>query len=316
MSTPTLFDITNSSATHLACSSSSGIGTCNKEKEFNNKGKAISVRLINHENIDVADHTQQPIRQKFCVRQQKHSFTTIDTQQTEPEGVHLCNRLQPEPIELQYMNAQPSAVSNSGWNLLVASDQDGTLKNEVWAYDPIFRKWAQRGPMIVPRASFACCVWNGKILVAGGFTESEKLTSKAEMYDPDTDTWDPIPDLEHTRDSACIGFVIDGAVHVVNTVLKEVQVLENLKDKWRRSHLVNHELMTVVNGSLYGMNYYQGDIYKLECGIWKVVASASELNNRMGYAMMGFRDDIYVIGGWRGIKPISDVDVLLLGNEN
>ncbi|GJW24334.1 hypothetical protein Tco_0038145 [Tanacetum coccineum] len=49
MSTPTLFDITNSSATHLACSS--------------------------------------------CVR--------------------LCNRLQPEPIELQYMNAQPSAVSNS-----------------------------------------------------------------------------------------------------------------------------------------------------------------------------------------------------------
>ncbi|GJV86211.1 F-box/kelch-repeat protein SKIP30 [Tanacetum coccineum] len=177
--------------------------------------------------------------------------------------------------------------------------------------------------MIVPRASFACCVWNGKILVAGGFTESEKSTSKAEMYDPNTDTWDPIPDLEHTRDSACIGFVIDGVVHVVNTVLKEVQVLENLKDKWRRSHLVNRKLMTVVNGSLYGMNYYQGDIYKLECGIWKVVASASELNNRMGYAMMGFCDDIYVIGGLvrpgggrRGIKSISDVDVLLLGNEN
>nr|GEY14069.1 hypothetical protein [Tanacetum cinerariifolium] len=135
--------------------------------------------------------------------------------------------------------------------------------------------------------------------------------------------WDPIPDLEHTRESACIGGVIDGAVHVVNTVLNEVQVLENFKNKWQRSHSLKHELITVVNGSLYGMNYYHGDVYKLECGIWKVVASASELNNRMGYAMMGFRDDIYVIGGLvgpgggrRGIKKISDVDVLLLGNEN
>nr|GEY14070.1 hypothetical protein [Tanacetum cinerariifolium] len=210
-----------------------------------------------------------------------------------------------------------------GCNLPVASDQDGTLKNEVWAYDPIYRQWAQRAPMIVPRARFACCVWNGKILVAGGYTTALKLTSKAEIYDPDTDMWDPIPDLEHARESACIGCVIDGAVHVVNTVLNEVQVLENLKDKWQRSNSLNHKLITVVNGSLYGMNYYHGDVYKLECGIWKVVVSASELNNRMGYAMMGFRDDIYVIGGLvrpgggrRGIKSISDVDVLLLGNEN
>ncbi|GKC65349.1 hypothetical protein Tco_1097947 [Tanacetum coccineum] len=43
-----------------------------------------------------------------------------------------------------------------------------------------------------------------------------------------------------------------------------------------------------------------------------------------GFAMMGFRDDIYVIGGvvcprgWnRGrAKKVSDVDVLVLGNEN
>ncbi|GKA69595.1 F-box/kelch-repeat protein SKIP30 [Tanacetum coccineum] len=207
----------------------------------------------------------------------------------------------------------------------VSCVQDRTSTNEVWAYDPIFRQWAQRAPMIVPRASFACCVWNGKILVAGGFTAPMKSTSTAEIYDPDTDTWDPIPDLDHGHDSQCKGFVIDGAIHVVSMVLNEVQVLENLNDKWQRSRSLNEGLITVVNGSLYGMTYHYREIYNEERGgICKFVVSASQFDDRTGFAMMGFRDDIYVIGGvvcpggWnRGrAKKLSDVDVLVLGNEN
>lgn len=205
----------------------------------------------------------------------------------------------------------------------LTGDQDGTFAtNEVWAYDPVIRQWAQRAPMTVPRAMFACCVWNGKILVAGGFTTCRKSISKAEIYDPVTDTWDPIPDLVHTHNSACTGLVIDGAVHVVHKGLTTVQVLENLKDKWRvcdRSWIQGP--MTVVNGSLYVMSH--GFIYKQEQDARKVVGSASEFKKRIGYAMTGFRDDIYVIGGVVGpegwnwdIKKKSDVDVLLLGNEN
>ncbi|GJW38484.1 F-box/kelch-repeat protein SKIP30 [Tanacetum coccineum] len=105
-------------------------------------------------------------------------------------------------------------------------DQDGTFAtNKVWAYDPVFRYWARRASMIVPSAMFACCVWNGKILVAGGFTTCRKSISKAEIYDPVTDTWDPITDLDHTHNSACTGLVIDGAVHVVQEGLTTVQVL-------------------------------------------------------------------------------------------
>ncbi|GJZ55415.1 F-box/kelch-repeat protein SKIP30 [Tanacetum coccineum] len=199
------------------------------------------------------------------------------------------------PSEVGYL-AEFGVVSVSsklfvlgGCNLPVAGDQDETSKNEVWVYDPIFRQWAQRAPMTVPRARFAWCVWNGKILVAGGYTAPWKSTLKAEIYDPDTDMWDPIPDLDQTHNSTCTGFVVDGAVHVVDMLKYEVQVLENFEDKWRAW---------------------------LSIDLWP--DNALQFLYRCGFAMMGFCDDIYVIGGvvLSGIKNISDVDVLLLGNEN
>ena len=53
-----------------------------------------------------------------------------------------------------------------------------------------------------------------------------------------------------------------------------------------------------------------------------VVGSASEFRKRIGFAMTGLGDDLYVIGGFIGpdrwnwdIKPLSEVDVLTLGSE-
>nr|GEU75835.1 hypothetical protein [Tanacetum cinerariifolium] len=176
--------------------------------------------------------------------------------------------------------------------------------------------------MTVPRAMFACCVWNGKILVAGGFTTCRKSISKAKIYDPVTDTWDPILDLVHSYNAACTGLVIDGAVHVVHKGLSTDQMLENLKDKWRVCDCLSiQDPMTVVNGSLYAMSHWF--IFKKEPNMWKVVAAVLDANMRIGYSMMGFRDDIYIIGGvgapegWnRDIKKKLEVDVLLLGNKN
>lgn len=204
----------------------------------------------------------------------------------------------------------------------LTGDQDGSFAtNEVWAYDPITRQWTSRAPMIIPRAMFACCVLNGKIIVAGGFTTCRKSVSKAEIYDPDKDIWVSIPDLNHSHNSICTGLVISGEVHVVHKGLTTVQVLKNVKDGWRvyeRSWVQGQ--MTVVNDSLYVMSH--GIVYKQERESRKVVISGSEFKKRIGFAMMGFRDDIYVIGGVIGpegwnwdIKKMSDVDVLTLGNE-
>ncbi|KAD6120124.1 hypothetical protein E3N88_11395 [Mikania micrantha] len=202
----------------------------------------------------------------------------------------------------------------------LTGDQDGSFAtNEVWAYDPWIRQWTQRAAMIVPRTMFACCVLNGKILVAGGFTTCRKSISKAEIYDPEKDVWVSIADLYHTHNSGCTGLVIRGEVHVVHKGLTTVQVLT--KDGWRvHEHSWVQGPMTVVNGSLYVMSH--GLIYKQDHESKKMVISASEFKRRIGFAMVGFRDDIYVIGGVIGpegwnwdIKKMSDVDVLTLGNE-
>lgn len=77
--------------------------------------------------------------------------------------------------------------------------------------------------------------------------------------------------------------------------------------------------MAVVQGSVYVMSH--GLIYK-QGKEAKMVVSASEFRRRIGFAMTGLGDDIYVIGGVIGpeqwncdIKMVSDVDVLTLGCE-
>ncbi|EPS58343.1 hypothetical protein M569_16471 [Genlisea aurea] len=206
----------------------------------------------------------------------------------------------------------------------LTGDQDGCFAtDEVWSFDPVTRKWAHCAPMIVPRAMFGCCVLeDGRIVVAGGFTNSRKSISKAEIYDPENDRWAPIPDLHRTHNSACTGLVIEGKVHILHKGLSTVQVLESVKHGWTvRSCDWLQGPMAVVRGTkLYVMSH--GQIYKQETDSYKMVVSASDIRRKIGFGMIGSGDEIYVIGGVIGpdrlnwdVKSTSDVDVLTLDND-
>ncbi|KAK0581412.1 hypothetical protein LWI29_013477 [Acer saccharum] len=80
--------------------------------------------------------------------------------------------------------------------------------------------------------------------------------------------------------------------------------------------------MAVVQGAIFVMSH--GLIIKQDREVRKVVVSASSdfRRRRIGFAMIGLGDDIFVIGGvispegWNwDIKPMSDVDVLTIGAE-
>ncbi|KAF8401723.1 hypothetical protein HHK36_012669 [Tetracentron sinense] len=206
----------------------------------------------------------------------------------------------------------------------LTGDHDGMFAtDEVWSYDPVLQLWARRASMLVPRAMFAACVLGGKIVVAGGFTSCRKSISKAEIYDPEKDVWVPIPDLHHTHNSACSGVVIGGKVHVLHKGLSTVQVLENAERKWAvEDYGWLQGPMAVVQGELYVLSH--GVIFKQdkEQKRKKVVASASEFQTRIGFAMIGLGDEIYMIGGVIGpgrwnldINPLPDVDALTIGTE-
>nr|GMC86558.1 F-box/kelch-repeat protein SKIP30 [Ipomoea batatas]GMD61042.1 F-box/kelch-repeat protein SKIP30 [Ipomoea batatas]GMD66839.1 F-box/kelch-repeat protein SKIP30 [Ipomoea batatas]GMD68993.1 F-box/kelch-repeat protein SKIP30 [Ipomoea batatas]GMD73014.1 F-box/kelch-repeat protein SKIP30 [Ipomoea batatas] len=204
----------------------------------------------------------------------------------------------------------------------LTGDQDGSFAtDEVWKYDPVTWQWTLCTPMIVPRAMFACCVLDGKIVVAGGFTSCRKSISKAEIYDPEKNVWVSIPDLHHTHNTACTGVVIDDKVHVLHKGLSTVQILESVKQGWTvHDYGWLQGPMAVVRGKLYVMSH--GLIYNQEKESTRVVGSASEFRRRIGFAMTGLGDDIYIIGGVIGperwnwdIITTSDVDVLTLGSE-
>ncbi|BAT85461.1 F-box/kelch-repeat protein SKIP30 [Vigna umbellata] len=204
----------------------------------------------------------------------------------------------------------------------LTGDQDGCFAtDEVWSYDPVVRQWAPRAPMLVPRSMFACCVLEGKIVVAGGFTSCRKSISQAEMYDPEKDVWIPMPDLHRTHNSACSGVVIGGKVHVLHKDMSTVQVLDNAGPGWIVEECAWLQgPMAVVRDALYVMSH--GLILKQDKEVRKVVGFASEFRKRIGFAMAGLGDELYVIGGVIGpdrwnwdIRPLSEVDVLTLGNE-
>ncbi|XP_057460319.1 F-box/kelch-repeat protein SKIP30-like [Actinidia eriantha] len=204
----------------------------------------------------------------------------------------------------------------------LTGDHDGIFAtNEVWSYDPITRQWTPRASMLVPRAMFACCVLDGKIVVAGGFTSCRESISKAEIYDPETDEWVSIPDLYHTHNTACSGVVIGGKVHVLHKGLSTVQVLDDVDLGWTvRDYSWLQGPVAVVQGALYVMS--DGLIFKQEIEARKVLVSASEFRRRIGFAMIGLGDDIYVIGGVIGpeyynwdILKLSDVNVLTIGSD-
>lgn len=206
----------------------------------------------------------------------------------------------------------------------VTGDRDDVFStNEVWSFDLVTQSWSLRAPMLVSRVMFACCVVDGKIVVAGGLTGPSNPTIKAEMYDPEMDIWTPLPDIHNTHDSICTGLMIGGEMHIVYKRVSKVQVFDSLELKWRIEDygwLPRHK--AVVGDSVYVMR--EGLIFKQDGRDSQVVASAAQFGGRMGLAMamVGFKGKLYVIGGvifperfGQDFESLSEVHFLNLSDE-
>ena len=88
---------------------------------------------------------------------------------------------------------------------------NGTVRGEVFEYDPAAGEWARRTPMPTPRAGIASGVIAGKIIVFGGEGPSgrpEGTYAEVEEYDPAADIWRslaPMPNPRHGFYGATVG---------------------------------------------------------------------------------------------------------------
>ncbi|CAK9197188.1 unnamed protein product [Sphagnum troendelagicum] len=209
-------------------------------------------------------------------------------------------------------------------NPITGDRSDIHATDQVWAYDPVYKRWSSRASMLTPRAQFACFSYSGRIVVAGGFSSLRRAISSVEMYNPELDQWEFLPDLVAVRDAPCSGVVLDGKMHVVQKGTCTAQVYDPTTKRWMQEDCAWSEgPMAVVNGELYIVHHgvvsreHRLPAHRMSLCSWP------ECLNRIGFGVAGLGSNLYVVGGI--MKPrrgrfdaeyLNDVDVLVVGSAD
>ena len=74
--------------------------------------------------------------------------------------------------------------------------KENITTSTVETYDFAENKWVYISSMITERSAHAACVMNGKIYVVGGLDASNKTVKSIECYDPKTDSWSVVGNID------------------------------------------------------------------------------------------------------------------------
>nr|ADE77005.1 unknown [Picea sitchensis] len=194
-----------------------------------------------------------------------------------------------------------------------------TATNEVIQFDPFSKQWSRVASMKVARCNFACAVIHEKVYVAGGCSLSNASTlAHAEVYDPVEDSWQDIPPLPSARED-CAGFCCGGLFYVVAGIdnraeQKTAEVFDPVKGSWysHQNFWLFFRLMpcplTTIKDCIYVIDDWDGNNVKFRdaaTGCWITVGPVpsvqfSDLSRALkgfGFGLIGFQNDLYVLGG-------------------
>jgi hypothetical protein len=116
-------------------------------------------------------------------------------------GKMVANRLGPSAILLK-----------TGKVLILAGHNGFTPYASAELYDPQTQTFSATGSMSVPRLPTAVMLRDGRVLVAGGMTNSGPMLASAEIYDPATGQFSPTGSMSHGRHGAAGVLLHDGRV--------------------------------------------------------------------------------------------------------
>nr|WP_313403192.1 phage tail protein [Pseudomonas sp.] len=108
-------------------------------------------------------------------------------------------------------------VSCDGYLYLMGGSTSGTIRRDVWRYDPAANLWRQMADMPNTRYVFGAAEYRGKIYVAGGQSSGaagSPWLATVLCYDPALDTWSNAADLPQVMYSPGMA-VIEDALYVV-----------------------------------------------------------------------------------------------------
>ncbi|KAK7412296.1 hypothetical protein VNO78_03749 [Psophocarpus tetragonolobus] len=173
----------------------------------------------------------------------------------------------------------------------------------VLRYNIRTNQWFNCAPLGVARYDFACTICDNKIYVAGGksMLACARGISSAEVYDPDLDTWTPLPNL-HILRYKCIGVTWQGKVYIVGGFAERedsdktmpsiverssAEVYDTQAGKWDLiagmwQLDVPPNQIVAVNGTLFSsgdcLNAWKGHIEAYDGNLWNEVDGSHKRN--------------------------------------
>lgn len=160
----------------------------------------------------------------------------------------------------------------------------------------------------------ATAVYDGKLYTFGGLGPEELLDTLVLVYDPATDSWQELPPMPETRQSATAVTLGDGIYIVGGAGSNAAALLRYRPDsgEWtvlaEMSQIRNHLAAVVLNGEIYAIggreenplsalivDFDLVEIYNPETNTWR---RGPSLNfPRAGFAAAAIAGNIYVAGG-------------------
>ena len=284
---------------------------------------------------------------QYLVRFQKpYSFEAASEPTVEIIDTFIVLDADSKPDLRNQVGRATSADKNTGTGVqasetpVVSNTQGNSLRFST-------AQWTQKADMPTARSYFSTSVVDGNIFAIGGQIRVETdvfgdLTlSKVEMYDPETDTWEPRADMPTARSAAATS-VVDGKIYAIggeqvekvkaykgwiNKVkdLPTVEMYDPLTDTWTqkadmptaRAYLST----SVMDGKIYaiGGTSIAHERYRLETveiydpstDTW---VKARDMNHARSCAALSVvNGEIYAMGGW-GVPEIQDQPHLILSS--
>jgi len=201
-------------------------------------------------------------------------FTTTSSLSTGSGGWALSPDLMPSPLsDLQTVACNGTIV------VLGGLDANGTVRGEVWTYDPIYETYAAAAPMPKPRFRFGAACLSNRVYVAGGFENSTAgemgwSLASCDVYDVAANSWAgarTCPDLRVARGDLAFAATA-GQLHAIGGY------------DWNYKALDVHEVLSVHEAHVGAS--------------WAVAPPMPLAKGDVQAAVVGNR--IFVPGGWGG----------------
>jgi N-acetylneuraminic acid mutarotase len=209
------------------------------------------------------------------------------------------------------------------------------VTNVVRTYDPNTDQWRVSAPLPIPLDHAGAAAYDGKIYVAGGFTEGKKPTDTLFIYDPNTNKWLSGKPLPGPRGALTADF-INGTLYAVGGInashnpVATNEAYDPKTDTWTEKAPMptarHHHTSAVVDGKLYVIggrilgnsirtpidvalsNFNVNEMYNPLNDSWTIMEQMPTKRSGIAAAVSPIDNNIYVFGGQKVEGAFSNTE--------